>query len=67
MQQHNHIARIPKRNLHHARRIFQNPQHPNHGRRINRCSQRLVIKTYVAAGNRRAERSARVFNPINRL
>ena len=48
VEQHDHIPFLPERHLQNLRRILQNPQHPNHRRRINRFPQRLVIKTDVS-------------------
>ena len=39
--------------------VFQNPHHADHRRGVDRLAQCFVVKTHVAAGDRRAQRFAR--------
>ena len=45
----------------------QQPEHPDHRRRVDRAVAALVVEAHVAAGHRRAERLAGVAHPADRL
>src|SRR5260370_27121855 len=67
VKQDNGVALFAEGDFQHTRSIFQDAQHANDWRRIDRLAERLVVKADVAAGNRRAQFVARNGQAINRF